>query len=144
MARRAKILLVGTLVAILPCGATTSQTLPSVVLNNQVQLGDVFSQQTLNVVEVSDQTTADTTATGNAFEATVSGDVDMRSNQTLQADVTADTRVNVTGEVRQRLQRPSKVGQVACRDEEEHLAQVTQVAAKEGSGGAVQKRRASR
>lgn len=63
-----------------------------------MQLGDVFSQQTLNVVEVSDQTTADTTATGNAFEATVSGDVDMRSNQTLQADVTADTRVNVTGD----------------------------------------------
>lgn len=49
-------------------------------------------------MEVSDQTTADTTGTGNAFDAsTSSNDVDMRSNQTLQANVTADTRVNATG-----------------------------------------------
>lgn len=97
MARRAKILLVGTLVGILPCGAATSQTSPGVVLNNQVQLGDVFSQQTLNVVEVSDQTNANTTAQGNAFGGDAYGDVDTRSNQTLQGNVAADTRVNVNG-----------------------------------------------
>jgi len=98
MARLAKTLLAGALVAILPCGAATSQTQPSSVLNDQVQLGDVFSQQTLNVVEVSDFTTADTHAAGNAFEASTDGQsLDMRSNQTAGGNVTADTRVNVTG-----------------------------------------------
>jgi hypothetical protein len=98
MARPAQILLVGTLAAILPSGAAISQTDPSWVLNNQVQLGDVFSQQTLNVVGVSDQTVATTTATGNAFQANAElNDADMRSNQSLQGDVAADTRVNVTG-----------------------------------------------
>lgn len=48
-------------------------------------------------MEVSEQTTADTTAQGNAFDGAAYGDVDMRSNQTLQGDVTADTRVNATG-----------------------------------------------
>ena len=52
MRRRGLILLAGTLVGILPCGAATSQTAPSPVLNNQVQLGDVFSGQTLNVENV--------------------------------------------------------------------------------------------
>lgn len=98
MARRAKILLVGTLVAILPCGAATSQTLPSTALNNQVQLGDVFSQQTLNVVEVTEQTSADTSATGNAFEGSTSlNDLDVRSNQTASGAVTGNTLVNVAG-----------------------------------------------
>lgn len=49
------------------------------------------------MVEVSEQTTADTTAQGNAFDGAAYGDVDMRSNQTLQGNVTADTRVNATG-----------------------------------------------
>lgn len=98
MARLAKTLLAGALVAILPCGAATSQTPPSSVLNSQVQLGDVFSQQTMNVVEVSDFTTADTHAVGNAFEATAEGQVlDVRSDQAANGDVAADTRLNVSG-----------------------------------------------
>lgn len=98
MARRAKILLVGTLAAILPCGAATSQTAPSSVLNNQIQLGDVFSQQTLNVVEVTDQTVGATTATGNGFTAGADRyDADVRSYQEVNGAVSADTRVNVTG-----------------------------------------------
>lgn len=96
MARRAKILLAGTLVAILPCGAATSQTPPSPVLNNQVQLGDVFSQQTLNVVEVSDLTEGQAHATGNSFVAGADGyAADMRSYQETQGQVVADTRLDV-------------------------------------------------
>nr|QQZ51657.1 holdfast anchor protein HfaD [Phenylobacterium glaciei] len=82
------------LVGILPCGAATSQT--STVLNNQVQLGDVFSQQTLNVETVSDSTTANTTASGNAYSASTDGsDLDLRSNQTSSGNVLANTVVNV-------------------------------------------------
>ncbi|WP_162244308.1 MULTISPECIES: holdfast anchor protein HfaD [unclassified Phenylobacterium] len=96
MVRRAKILLVGTFAAILPCQAATSQTPPSAVLNNQIQLGDVFSQQTLNVVEVSDFTTGASTASGNAYSAAASRyDADMRSYQETQGQVTADTRLDV-------------------------------------------------
>jgi hypothetical protein len=96
MVRPAKILLVGTLVAILPSGAATSQTAPSSVLNNQVQLGDVFSQQTLNVVEVTDFTDGTSTASGNAFTASSDrNDVDMRSYQEAQGRVIADTRLDV-------------------------------------------------
>ena len=97
MVRRAQILLAGTLVAILPCGAATSQTPPSAVLNEQVQLGDVFSQQTLNVVEVSDFTDGGSNASGAAFTATLDrNDGDMRSYQETQGQVVADTRLNVS------------------------------------------------
>jgi len=90
-------LLAGTLAAILPCAPATSQPLPSTVYNDQVQLGDVFSEQTLDVVEVTDGVSATTTATGNSADFTVdTGDLDVRSNQTLQANVRADTHVNVS------------------------------------------------
>lgn len=50
------------------------------------------------MVEVTEATTATTTATGNGFTSGVdSGDLDMRSNQSLQGAVTADTLVNVAG-----------------------------------------------
>jgi hypothetical protein len=94
MLKRGPILLVGILAGILPCGAATSQT--NTVLNNQIQLGDVFSQQTLNVETVSDSTTANTTATGNVYSASADGgDLDLRSNQTSSGDILADTNVNV-------------------------------------------------
>jgi hypothetical protein len=96
MRRRGLILLAGTLAGILPCGAATSQTAPSSVLNNQVQLGDVFSGQTLNVETITDQTVGESHATGNTYQATTDGqDVDVRSNQTANGAVTGDTRLNV-------------------------------------------------
>lgn len=50
------------------------------------------------MVEVSDFTTADTHAVGNAHEATAEGQsLDVRSDQAVNADVVADTRVNVAG-----------------------------------------------
>ncbi len=57
----------------------------------------MFADQTLDVVEVTDQTTAVTTATGNSADFTVEGgDLDVRSNQALQANVRADALDNVT------------------------------------------------
>jgi hypothetical protein len=98
MARPAKILLAGILVAILPCGTATSQTLDSSVLNDQVQLGDVFSQQTLNVVDVSDFTDGASSATANSMTASGDGNnVDVRSNQTADSAVAAGMRLDVTG-----------------------------------------------
>ena len=95
MRRPAKILTAGILVAILPCAAATSQTLDSVIVSDQVQVDDIFSGQSLDVVEVTETTTATTTATGNAFQGSGEGvTLDVRANQNLQADVTADTRLD--------------------------------------------------
>lgn len=81
----------------LPCGVATSQTAPDFVLNDQVQLGDVLSNQSLNVVEITETTSAVTTATGNAYTGSTDGqNVDIRSNQTLQGAVTADTRLDAS------------------------------------------------
>lgn len=81
---------------ILPCGAATSQTAPSSVLNTQIQLGDVFATQTLNVETVTDQTAAASGATANSYEAaSTANNIDMRSNQTAGGGVTAYTQVNV-------------------------------------------------
>jgi len=96
MRRPAKILLAGTLAAILPCAPATSQTLSSPVFNDQVNDAATFSDQVLDVVEASDSTTAASTATGNSAAFNVdTGDLDVRSNQTLQGDVRAETHVNV-------------------------------------------------
>jgi len=96
MHRRAKTRLAGTIAAIplwvLSCGVATSQ---STVVNDQVQLGDIFSGQTLDVV-TADDTTAVTTATANSLTGSVqSGDVDVQSTQSDQGAVTAQTTVNV-------------------------------------------------
>lgn len=75
-------------------GAATSQ---SVVNNNQVQLGDVFSTQTLNVVDVSDSTAATTTATGNSVSgAVVTGSLDVESTQQLSGNISSVTHLNVS------------------------------------------------
>ena len=48
------------------------------------------------MVEVTDSTTGASTATGNAFSVSQdTGNLDVRSNQTLQGNVTADTALNV-------------------------------------------------
>lgn len=95
MRRLAKSLIAGTSIAILTSAAATSQTYDSVIVSDQVQTGDIFSGQTLNVVEVTETTTAVTTATGAAFDGSADGvNLDVRANQNLQADVTADTRLD--------------------------------------------------
>ncbi|MDP2213425.1 holdfast anchor protein HfaD [Phenylobacterium sp.] len=95
MRRLAKTLIAGTSIAILTSAVATSQTYDSVIVSDQVQTGDIFAGQTLNVVEITETTTAVTTATGAAFNG--SGEdvtLDIRANQNLQANVTADTRLD--------------------------------------------------
>lgn len=79
------------------CGAATSaaQT-ASEVLNNQVQAGDVFATQTLDVVEVDDGVSAETAATGNLLVGSVDGaDLSVISNQTMVGSTVATTTVEV-------------------------------------------------
>ncbi len=77
---------------LLCAGTATSQ---STVTNTQVQLGDVFSSQQLDVV-TQDDTTAVTTATANSLSGTVeNGDLDIQSQQTAGGQVSAATTVNV-------------------------------------------------
>jgi hypothetical protein len=66
--------------------------------NTQVQLGDVFATQTLNVVDVTDGTSAVTSSTGNGLLASVTaGSLDVQSNQST-APKPADPVNNVQGE----------------------------------------------
>ena len=75
-------------------GVATSQT--SQAVNGQVQNGEVVSTQTLDVDAVSDQTTAETSATGNAYSAAVeTGDLDVQSTQSMQGNATGTTILNV-------------------------------------------------
>ncbi len=80
------------------CGVATSQTLPGQVINNQVQVGDIFSQGELNIVTVEEGVDSSTTATGNSVQAySDQADMAVTSNQTLVGSVVGQTVVNVTG-----------------------------------------------
>lgn len=81
---------------LLCAGAATSQ---STVNSSQVQLGDIFASQTLDVVTNSSDTTAVTTATGNTLTGSVvSGGVDIQSNQSTAGAVQAQTTINVAND----------------------------------------------
>jgi hypothetical protein len=76
-------------------GVATSQTLDSQVTSTQTQSGDVISGQTLDVQTV-DQTTATTTAVGNNITAqVVSGSLGVQSSQSMQANATASSELDV-------------------------------------------------
>lgn len=83
------------------CAAATSsqaQTPPSTVINNQIQLGDMFGTDTLNVVTVQEGVSAETTVNGNAVQAAVVGtDMAITSNQTMVGSAVATTTVNASG-----------------------------------------------
>ncbi|MFI4934061.1 MAG: holdfast anchor protein HfaD [Caulobacterales bacterium] len=82
--------------SLLLAGTATSQ---STVSNTQVQAGDVFSSQTLDVVTASSDTTATTTATGNSFVGSVvSGGVTVTSSQTVSGALQAQTVLNVASD----------------------------------------------
>ncbi len=79
-------------------GVATSQTVPVQGSNDQLNVGDLFAGQTLNVVTVDEGVTATTTAGGNTFGATVvNADAGLTSNQVNQGAVTAHGVVNVSG-----------------------------------------------
>ena len=81
------------------CAAATSQaqTPPSPVINNQIQLGDVFATQTIDVVTVEEGVGAETTATGNSVLAAGDGsDLSITSNQTMAGATRAQTVVDAS------------------------------------------------
>lgn len=78
--------------------ATSAQAQDASVINNQIQLGDLFSTQTLNVVSVDEGVGAETSATGNAIVGGADGvNLSITSNQTMAGAAQAVTSVNTTG-----------------------------------------------
>jgi len=72
---------------------------PSVVLNEQIQFGDVFAGQTLDVFDSSDQVTVSNSATGNSLAGGVQGgEMTVRSTQSMQGDVRAETTFVLGGD----------------------------------------------
>jgi hypothetical protein len=77
-------------------GVATSQTVPGQGSNDQLNLGDINAEQTLNVV-TAEEVSATTTAGANTFGATVYGaDGSLTSNQVNQGAVLAHGVVNVS------------------------------------------------
>ena len=77
-----------------------AQTPPgSIVLNNQLQLGDVITGVTLDVVDVEEQVTVTNAAQGNALSGAVQNDsLTLNSTQTLRGDVRATTTMTLGGD----------------------------------------------
>ncbi len=71
----------------------------TIVLNQQLQPGDVFAGQTLNVVDSQDQMTVNTSATGNSASGAVqNGSITVQSDQTMQGDAVARTDITLGGD----------------------------------------------
>lgn len=71
----------------------------TIVLNQQLQLGDVFAGQTLNVVDAQDQVTAQTSAQGNSASGAVeNGSITVQSDQTMEGDSVATTGITAGGD----------------------------------------------
>ena len=78
--------------------AGTSLAQDTIVLNDQTQTGDIFADQTLNVVDVEEQTTGVTVATGNSLSGAVEGgSLTLTSTQTMTGDAGALTTLNIDG-----------------------------------------------
>lgn len=78
--------------------AGTSQAADNGVMNGQVQFGDVFSNQTLNVEESSEGVSADALAVGNIVAATgQNAQLNFTSDQAVGAHVEATANVAVAG-----------------------------------------------
>jgi len=77
-------------------GVATSQTVQGT--NNQINVGNLFADQALNVVTVEEGVTATTTAAGNTFGLTAHGaDAGVTSNQDNQGTISAHGVVDVSG-----------------------------------------------
>jgi hypothetical protein len=100
MARPARILIAGTAAVIATFAAAGTSFSQTIVLNDQTQAGDIFADQTLNVVDLDDQVTATTTATGNSLSgAVMNGSLDLTSTQTMTGDAGALTTMNADGTI---------------------------------------------
>jgi len=101
MVRLARIRLAGTIAATAMCAAAATEVVAQdrgLVLNEQIQLGDVISGQTLNVVDVSDQVSVSSGAQGNSLIGGTEGrDLDVRSSQIARGDVSTSTTLTLGG-----------------------------------------------
>ncbi|MDP3656385.1 MAG: holdfast anchor protein HfaD [Brevundimonas sp.] len=71
----------------------------AIVLNQQLQLGDVFAGQTLNVVDSQDQVTVQTSAQGNSASGAVeNGSITVQSDQDMRGDAVATTDITLGGD----------------------------------------------
>jgi hypothetical protein len=71
----------------------------TIVLNQQLQLGDVFAGQTLNVVDSQEQVTVESSAQGNSASGAVyNGSITVQSDQTMQGDAVATTDITLSGD----------------------------------------------
>lgn len=71
----------------------------SIVLNQQLQLGDVIAGQTLNVEDADGEVAVDNAAQGNSLSGTVQNDsLALTSSQTMRGNTHATTTLNLTGE----------------------------------------------
>ena len=102
MAKPARIRLAGTIAATVLCAAAATEAAAqdgTIVLNQQLQLGDVFAGQTLNVVDSQDQVTVETSARGNSASGAVyNGSITVQSDQTMQGDAVATNDITLGGD----------------------------------------------
>jgi hypothetical protein len=106
MAKPARIRLAGTIAATMLCAAAATEAAArnppqdgTIVLNQQLQLGDVFAGQTLNVVDSGDQVTVRGSALGNSASGAVyNGSIIIQSDQTMQGDAVATTDITLSGD----------------------------------------------
>lgn len=71
----------------------------TLVLNEQLQLGDVFSHQTLNVVDGQDQVTVETASQGNSATVAVqNASITVQSDQAMQGDSVAAADITLSGD----------------------------------------------
>lgn len=79
--------------------ATEASAQSQLVLNNQLQLGDVISGQTLNVEGATDQVTVSNAAAGNSLSgATQGGAIELRSVQRMNGAAHATTTMALGGD----------------------------------------------
>ena len=102
MAKPARIRLAGTIAATALCVAAATEAAAqdgTIVLNEQLQLGDVFSHQTLNVVDAQEQVTVSTSAQGNSASGAVeNGSITLQSDQDMRGDAVATTDMTFGGD----------------------------------------------
>lgn len=107
MAKLAPTRLAGTIVATALCAVLASKAAAqdaTTVLNEQLQLGDVFSHQSLNVVDAGQQVGVSSTALGNQINGGTEGQsLRFVNQQTGFAAAVAQTRLNMQGQTRGRV-----------------------------------------
>ena len=101
MAKLALIRLAGMMAAMATCAAAATEAAAqdSIVLNNQLQLGDVVAGQTLNVVDASQTVSVSNAAQGNTLSGAVQDvSIGLDSTQDMRGNATATTSLALRGD----------------------------------------------